>query len=415
MIHSVRDTIGKSVPIVFYFTLFVLFVTSCGLWVGWGGRSKYIYGISIIILIFSILGNRGIEFEINKKNILVSLVLCIVTIVYEYEIRITHFGIFFLYFIICCLKKTHQIQCLILFYKWFAWLMFPSIIVYFLVHAGLIPAFGTLNLDDGTHGFWDASYTIRSNYLFYCYAPSFYDIRFNGPFAEPGHLGAVISFLIYANGFNFKKSETFILLGGLILTMSLTGYMLTYICYMFYKFEQNEMKLFPILIFLLGTMLFYLFGTMYNGGDNFINDKILNRLVYDEEKGFHGNNRVFGMVDLYFASMFNNEHTLLFGYDTSTIDYLKWHNSRGTGITYVMISKGLVGTIAGIMFYIVYSMSVSKNRKIAFMFLFYICILYWIGAYTFWLSTIMCYVFGITTRNFIDKNENRNFDISLRL
>jgi hypothetical protein len=149
-------------------------------------------------------------------------------------------------------------------------------------------------------------------------------------------------------------------------------------------------------------------GILYNNGDNFFNKLILSRLEYDEEKGFSGNNRVFGMIEMYYVAMFNDIHTLLFGYDTETIEYLIWNNSRGTGYIMCMVSHGLIGTIAGILFYIAYSFN-AKIKKSALMFLIFVFMLYWQRTYPFWFSWIICFVFGISNRiNILNESRHSN-------
>ncbi len=378
-------------------------------WPGWGGRERWINLATVILMFASLFNYYYIKFDFKTKNIFIVLVLAV-----------CHFFIlggissilyFVVYLIIVCLRADFQKECLHYIFKWFAWLMIPSIIVYFFVQAGVMPSFGTLNViaDEIDQSYLATEYTTRSNYIFYCYS-SYYGIRFNGLFIEAGHLGMMVSFLLFADGFDLRKKETWILLGTIMMTMSLAGIILTFFGFLFMKYEQNEIKFSFIIIFGLSVLLLYLVGTFYNGGDNLINEWVLSRLEYDEEKGFSGNNRVFGMIDLYYAAMFNDTHTMLFGYDEETIEYLAWNHSRGTGYVMCMVRYGIIGTVAGVFFYFLYSFSQS-NRRTAIVFLLFVLLMYWQRTYSFWFSWVICFVFGMSNRN-MRSYENRYFNIS---
>lgn len=59
-------------------------------------------------------------------------------------------------------------------------------------------------------------------------------------------------------------------------------------------------------------------GISYNGGRNVLNEKILSRLQYDEDKGISGNNRTSHLADAYFEQYTNNGQ-ILFGVGNQTI------------------------------------------------------------------------------------------------
>ena len=398
----------NQVPVGFYFAIFILFITSMGCWIGWMGRAKYIYIAALILLLISLYNYYFIKFDLSKKNVILTFILCASSVIFD-ELKIEKIGSFIVYFVICCLHEKYQKQCLNYIFRWFAWMMIPSIIVYSFVQMGIMPSFGNINVyDNDTYGFYQAGYITRKQYYIYCYS-SFYNIRFNVPFIEPGHLGMMSAFLIYADGFQFNKKETYILLLTIILSMSLAGYVLCFASYLFLKFEKKELKFRFIVLFFLGTLTLYLFGTLYNEGDNLLNELIISRLEYDEDKGFTGNNRVFGKIDMYFAAMFNDTNIMLFGYKKEILEYLAWNHSRGTGLMRCMVAHGFIGTIVGIKFCIA-SYLYAENKKTALMFLIFVFMLYWQRTYPFWFSWLICFVFGIANRSNV-LYENRNINI----
>ena len=288
-------------------------------------------------------------------------------------------------------------------------MLIPAIIIFVLYQTVGFPSFGTLVFND--FGNQSYEYLHRSNFVFYNYT-DYYGIRFNGPFLEPGHLGMIGAFLLLATGFDFKRKETWIILCSIFLTLSLAGYMLTIIGFMLLKYYREQISIKFIILFLLLIAVLYIFSNFYNGGDNLINEKIFSRLEPDEEKGFSGNNRVFGEVNLYFLNMFNDKKLLLYGYDENTIDYLAETGSRGTGFIMYMVRHGIIGTVIVSLFYLFYSI-LSKDKKIAFLFFVFVALMYWQRSYPFWYSWFICYTCGILRyESIIKRNEDRNIDIS---
>lgn len=397
------------VPIGFYFCIFIFFLNSMKWWLGWEGRDKWINAATVIMLFASLYNYYYIKFDFSKRNLLAVTILTISYLIFfPGDIKILIY--FAVYGVIICLNVKYQRQCLHYIFKWFAWLMIPSIVAYILVQLNVMPSFGTLHImDDVVNTYYPSEYTTRSNYIFYCYS-TYYGIRFNGMFVEAGHLGMMVAFLLFADGYLFKKWETWIMIITILLTMSLAGIILVFFGYIFMKYEQKAIKFSFIITIGLIMLFVYLFGIFYNGGNNFVNEWVLSRLEYDEEKGFSGNNRFSGQIELYFASMFNNTQTMLFGYEKDLIDYLAWHKSRGNGFVMCMVKHGIVGTVAGILFYVFYTISYHK-KKTALVFLLFVILMYWQRTYPFWFSWILCFVFGINNRN-SNAYENRNSYIS---
>jgi hypothetical protein len=234
------------------------------------------------------------------------------------------------------------------------------------------------------------------NFIFYVEPTSInYYWRFNGPFLEPGHLGMMSAFLLLATGFDLGKRDTWILVVATLMSLSLAGYVLAFVAFLFCRFHQGKISLQYVVLYLFVMLLFYLYGTFYDGGDNIINEKIFSRLEADEDRGFTGNNRVFGQIPLYYEMMWSDTKTMLFGYGRETMKWLAETGSRGTGFTMWMVSHGIVGTVLSMLFYLVYSLF-SKNKLFAFLSFAFVCMVFWQRSYPFWFSWVICYVYGIT-------------------
>ena len=385
-----------------------------GLWIGWNDREKYINMIIGVFMLFLIKQNN-IKLDLSKRNV-ISTIFAILGFTY-FSIRMEYFGLSvpFSYFLpvslIILLNSADKIRCVSYISRWFAYLIIPSVITYLLYQAIGLPSFGELLVSDNVDQPYE--YTHRVNYLFYCYA-DFYDIRFNGPFVEPGHLGMMSAFLLMVTGFNFRKWETWAIIIGILFTLSLSGYMLAVIGYLLYKFGEGKIKIKMVLSFLIFILIVVYIAFTYNNGDNLLFEFIISRLEPDEENGFSGNNRVFGQIDLFFAGLFTDFKLLLFGYDTDTIKYLSASGSRGTGLIMCMVKYGLFGTILGLLFYFIYGYYSNYRRK-AFVLLLFVIITYWQRTYPFWFSWIICYVYGMTLiekEKSLLKYENRNSNLS---
>lgn len=399
---------SKKEPLFLYFLIFLLFITSMGLWIGWNGRSRFVFAIIGLIMV-AYMFIMQIPIDKSRKNRF-SLLVLLIGFTYLNQISLSLvLSRYIPYALIICLNEKDRCRCIHYITKWYAFLMIPCIITYILFHTIGLPSIGTLVVNTTT---WQPDlYLYRENLFFYNYT-DYYDIRFNGPFIEPGHLGMMSSFLLFADGFNMKKKETWIILTSVLLSLSLSGYVLTFLAFCFTMYDEGKISLKFILFSFVLILAIYLFFSFYNGGDNLINEKIISRLEPDEERGFSGNNRVFGEIDIYFASMFTERSLLLYGYDESTMEYLAMNGSRGTGIIMYIVRNGILGTCSAIMFYVVYFIF-CENKRYALLSLIFVSFMFWQRSYPFWFSWIICYVYGISVNKEINLDyENRNINIS---
>lgn len=381
-------------PTALYFCIFCQFVISMGMWIGWDGRAPY---LQFLFFVFSIILIRAGHVRLNndRRNILTWLFFSIASIcLYGLSVG-RSFSSLFPAFIIILLNDDDRICCFKYIFKWFAILMIPSIIAWLMYLFVGFPSRGKIWVN--REGVQDLSYLLRNNHIFLITYALKETTRFNGYFIEPGHLGMMGAFLLFADGFNFKKRASWVILLCVVLSISLSGFVLSFMGYLFVKYERKEIRLKFIIIFGILIIAFYLFSTLYNGGDNYLNERIISRLEPDEEKGIEGNNRVFGQIDLYFATMFNDWHLILFGYDKETIQALAQTGSRGTGMEMFMVSHGLIGIILSIFPYLVYYFYTKGKQFVIFSFVFILLLLLQ-RSYWYWFSWIICYIYGISIR-----------------
>lgn len=182
------------------------------------------------------------------------------------------------------------------------------------------------------------------------------NVRFQSVFLEPGYLGTLLAFLLYANKYDFKQWYNKVFAVALILTFSLAGYITSIAGYTFFLFLHGR-SIGKFTIGLLFILAIFYGAQSYNGGNNVVNELIVNRLQFDQELGISGNNR----------------------FSDKTRDYYDYYMSRGglwTGATNVsdvtdisgagymrfFITNGIIAAIFYLLFYLCLARS-SYNRR----------------------------------------------------
>ena len=137
--------------------------------------------------------------------------------------------------------------------------------------------------------------------------------RFCGMFLEPGHIGSTACLMLYINQFNFKDQFNYIYLLTIVLSLSLAAYCLFFIGLILFYFlrGKNVVKYLTLILFLM--LMFVVVGMTYNGGDNIIQEQILERLVIEDDGQLSGDNRTTYMFDYYYNKWLKNGN-LLIGY-----------------------------------------------------------------------------------------------------
>ena len=380
---------------ILYFLIYLSFLISMKFWIGWEGRDMYLNWF-IGIFSFIIILQNNIKLDFSFTNIL--LVLCVLlTQLYTGS----RFGMWYIlgflpYVTIICLNDKDKIRCWEFITKWYGYLMIPSLIVFILCGIVELPSFGIQN---AVAADWaeESGYGKCKNYIFYMQSQfDNYGLRFNGPFLEPGHLGMMGAFLLFGNNFNFKKKGMIPILIAVCFTLSLAGYMLTLIGLVMILFYRKKIRAKHMLICVLGLLGIYNFGVYFNDGDNLINEMILSRLEFDSETGFKGNNRVFGLTEIYYLGLYNDMKLLLYGYPHHIMEWLNENGSRGSGYMVYMCWNGLIGVIIASLLYIIVIFK-TKARFFAILSFIFVGFMFWQRCYPMWTSWIICYIYSIVT------------------
>lgn len=291
-------------------------------------------------------------------------------------------------FYLISLPRDYQADLLNFVTKWLAILLIPGLMIYWITLIVPLPNFGS---------FVFPPYVPFDNYLFYIQTTFDYGtlVRFNSFFPEPGHMAMVCEFIIMANKFDFKKQPwLWVILTAIIFSFSLAGYILTFMAFLLLK-VNSWAKGFTVAI-LLGVFVFAALN--FSGGDNAVNQLIIERLKYDETKGIQGNNRYFNNTDYEFDKAMK------------TGDYWAGVSSKanmdligGAGFKIYTLQHGLIAIFIVLGFYLSL-IPPRPNWHYTLSYLFIIALCFVQNAYPGWYAWLFPYVLGL--------NLNRKHDIS---
>lgn len=174
--------------------------------------------------------------------------------------------------------------------------------------------------------------------------------RFFGFCIEPGFFGLLMSAMLLVNRFDFRKKSTIIYFVALLLTLSLGGYLITFICWFLFASGARSIKVsrFVIMGALFGLFaygLFYFATNIWNNGNNVFNEYIVERLVYDESKGtISGNNRQNeAALDMWYV--FSHSEDVFWGIGVEEYEKMRGNNYNGSSIYEYIIVSGIFGTL----------------------------------------------------------------------
>lgn len=224
--------------------------------------------------------------------------------------------------------------------------------------------------------------------------------RYTSLFLEPGHVGMIAAFTVFANGFDLKNKYNVIILIGAIFTLSLAAYLLLIIGY--FITITKEIKIRALLKYLIPSVfaLFVTFqiGKNYNNGNNFLNEFIIERLTFDEEKGIEGNNRFHGSTDALFEKSISSGQIITGMPIDEFKNRLNTKDISGAGFKIFMLEKGVIGTFCIFMFYfLIYKRSNNKRMTLGMLILYMFAFLQ--RSYPFWYVWLFLYLFTTVAPN----------------
>lgn len=234
-------------------------------------------------------------------------------------------------------------------------ILLPGLILHVLMlFVGIIPVNPIIHPRMEVYRFYNYIVLLKGSYIYEADG-----IRFQSIALESGYLGTFLAFWMYVLRFNLKKKANQIILVLLIFSLSLAGYVLAFIGYLFYVLSQGK-KVKQILMFCILFITTYLGGIYYNNGHNYLNERIIERLQPDDEKIIAGNNRVGDATKDYF-DYFTKTDKLMLGIGASRIEKLNGTKDiesdfqnfiGGAGYMIYIIRYGIISVLFVAIFYL---------------------------------------------------------------
>lgn len=287
--------------------------------------------------------------------------------------------------------------------KWYAILLIPGFVIYFLTWFIPLPSLGTFE-HDGYMPFTNYGFYIKTTY------DGLQTYRYNAFFLEPGHQSIASTFLLMANRFDFKKFKWLIILGvAVVFSFSLAGYLLAIIGFLLLKVNSIRKGLLAF-VFLGGVVAA---GLLWSGGENTLNEMIISRLEYDETSGIKGNNRFFNNTDFEYGRVIGTKY-----FWTSVKGHSNMELISGAGYKIYILHYGMIGTLLALFLYLSLIPSRPDYRfSISFFIVIALCFLQ--RAYPYWYCWLFPYVVGIyiakyekDQRNAIEAESNQELFLS---
>ena len=423
---SVYSSCHKSTSKIFYLLVFIYMLMQMRAWIGFDLRSWYMGFILLVLLpLMQLMGL--VHYVHQRRNLLFAMFILAFNMynvggIYSFNGFLDSLAPAAVVYFTLSIPDGDKEIFLQYIIKWLGWILSIGIAIYILVailHIPL-PNLGVVFADYG-HGTAGVIDTRMQNYVCYLHVvdsihSSYSFNRFNGPFIESGDLGCGAAFLLFAARYDFRRYKLLWTIAlALLFSFSLAGFVLTAVGYLLIQLFNNKLKMRSVCILILLIIAVYSFGTLYNGGDNVLNETIFSRLQMDSEKGFSGNNRSSEMVtDVFLASTMDLKQ-FFFGVDRITLQYLTDSQFAGgvfgDGFISFFVRLGLLGAVFTILPYIMYA-KMTLNRKYAFSFLVVFILFFFQRSQAFWLVYALSFVYGCVVAD-LDKIKNNKYEGSI--
>lgn len=251
-------------------------------WFVWG------YGLSVILQYFSILALFILFSKQNRLNgnrggiILFLLLLYFVVGQIINDVHLSYAFIAFAYFLATRISKDESINVINLLTSY----VFISILIplpLWLIHQYVtpIPTIGMIDVGAMKGG---AAY-MENHFFFVTYA-EMDAMRFYSWYDEPGVLGTLAPFILFANKFNMKDWRIPVILVGSLFTFSMAYYVLTLLGWLYTSRRSfKSLALTLVGIFVLGYVLYTVLS------DNLaFQESVVSRILNPEENGLDSRN-----------------------------------------------------------------------------------------------------------------------------
>ena len=184
--------------------------------------------------------------------------------------------------------------------------------------------------------------------------------RFHSIFLEPSHMSMACVALLLTQIGRWKKWYNFSILVAIVISFSLAGYIFLVVLYFASSWLRGKSIVKKVVLFASGLALIVILSLLYNGGDNMVNQLILQRLEVNEDGKLAGDNRVTGMFDSVYKE-FSHSEKLLYG--EGGIKMAKYADGGNAGYKVFLYTYGLISLFFIIMFFFAICCTSSLMRQ----------------------------------------------------
>lgn len=188
--------------------------------------------------------------------------------------------------------------------------------------------------------------------------------RFHGVFDEPGVIGTISLILLYVHSFNLKKWYNIVTFVSGIVSFSLFFYLTVVLYYIIVLFQRGKLRFYHLLVTTMGVVGLYVLVTTVP----IFYDMIGRRIEYDKSTGmFAGDNRAEKDLIMYVQSI---RGTSRYFWGDTNANIIRFSGSAG--YRNIILRYGAVFYMLFIVFWLLYAISICKNRNdfIVFLVLF---------------------------------------------
>lgn len=360
-------------------------------WFTWNGRG---IGLTLVMVLAIFLIHFAIPKYFVFKLDKISSCAFIILFITLYSTKSDNSGIqlilrAYLVLSVFCLRNEYQKKLFRFIQRCITILLIPSLILHYILLTTFIPPFGGIIEHPASINY------VYWNYIFLLKNDIMYPDRFCGFTLEPGYMGSFCAYMLYADRFRMRKLDNIVLLITVITSFSLAGYLLTTMGIFLCKIKDKKIIIKRFLQIGCLLTLSYFIAQEYNNGNNFINEKIFNRLQLDEKKGIQGNNRTSDDVNVYYNNFLNSDSFLL-GYDDAQMKKLRnslevWNSA---GYKVFLMNYGFLRMVFILLFY--YLIARWSNNKFYSLGFFGMITIYFLAVGTvFSLMWLIIYILGI--------------------
>ena len=381
--------------LVFATGIYLLMLHSMNAWFLWNIDRMWLEVITLMIGVVLVIRNRKTYHFSKGSQILV--LLFSLAILWNSKLGLGSILMLPIsFFIMFGLSKQSLKKMLQWWTNLYAFILVVSLIGWALSWSNILPSFGTI-----AHPAHDNySYT---NYIL-CIRGSFYDIRFNSIFLEPGHTAMIAAFTLFVNKFNLKSKAVMTILISTVFTFSLAGYILMFLGYCIIALQSLKVKQIvrKVIPYILILSVVYYTGITYQNGNNLFNELILERMQIDDEKGFSGNNRTGELTDNTYESFIKTPEVMTGLSPQKYSKYVKSGCIEGAGYKLYVMQKGIIGVLF-VLFAYFYIYRCSYNKRLTLGLLLVYIAAFWQRAYPFWYSWLVIFYFSTIKQEKKDK------------